>query len=114
MSIGGLVGGANIIDQIAGRVDPNRVIARINGKDISPEYFNNLVNQQINQAKANGQQINDMQYERARTSAWNNLVQEVLVNAEIEKRLNEPFPARSTIQVAGLPMGANVEVECLG
>ena len=85
MSIGGLVGGANIIDQIAGRVDPNKVIARINGKDISPEYFNNLVNQQINQAKANGQQINDMQYERARTSAWNNLVQEVLVNAEIEK-----------------------------
>ena len=63
MSIGGLVGGANIIDQIAGRVDPNRVIARINGKDISPEYFNNLVNQQINQAKANGQQINDMQYD---------------------------------------------------
>ena len=85
MSIGGLVGGANIIDQIAGRVDPNKVIARINGKDISPEYFNNLVNQQINQAKANGQQINDMQYDRARTSAWNNLVQEVLVNAEIEK-----------------------------
>ena len=37
-----------------------------------------------------------------------------LVNAEIEKRLNQPFPARSTIQVAGLPMGANVEVECLG
>ena len=36
------------------------------------------------------------------------------VNAEIEKRLNEPFPARSTIQVAGLPMGASVEVECLG
>ena len=43
------------------------------------------MNQQINQAKANGQQINDMQYERARTSAWDNLVQEVLVNAEIEK-----------------------------
>lgn len=37
-----------------------------------------------------------------------------LVNAEIEKRLTEPYPARSTIQVVGLPMGANVEVECLG
>ena len=37
-----------------------------------------------------------------------------LVNAEIEKRLTEPLPARSTIQVVGLPMGANVEVECLG
>ena len=37
-----------------------------------------------------------------------------LVNTEIKKRLKEPFPARSTIQVVGLPMGANVEVECLG
>ena len=37
MSIGGLVGGANIIDQIVGRVDPNRVIARINEQDISPD-----------------------------------------------------------------------------
>ena len=58
MSVGGLVGGANIIDQIAGRVDPSRVIARINDQDISPDYFNNLVNQQINQAKENGQTVN--------------------------------------------------------
>ena len=78
MSIGGLVGGANIIDLLAGKVDPNRVIARINGKDISPDYFNNLVNQQINQAKSSGQQINEQQYERARNTAWDNLVQEVL------------------------------------
>ena len=37
-----------------------------------------------------------------------------LVNSEIEKRLKEPYPARSTIQVVGLPMGARVEIECLG
>ena len=37
-----------------------------------------------------------------------------LVNAEIEKRINGEYPARSTIQVAGLPMGARVEIECLG
>ena len=85
MSIGGLVGGANIIDQLAGRVDPNRVIARINGQDISPDYFNNLVNQQINQFKSNGQQVNDALYERARNIAWNNLIQEVIVSKEIEK-----------------------------
>jgi parvulin-like peptidyl-prolyl isomerase len=85
MSVGGLVGGANIIDQIVGRVDPNRVIARINGKDISPDYFNNLVNQQVNQSKSSGQQINDLQYERARNTAWDNLVREVLVSMEIER-----------------------------
>jgi len=37
-----------------------------------------------------------------------------LVNAEIEKRIIGEFPARTTIQVAGLPMGARVEIECLG
>jgi len=85
MSVGGLVGGANIIDQIAGRVDPSRVIARINDQDISPDYFNNLVNQQINQAKENGQTVNDALYERVRNSAWTNLVQEVLVSSEIKR-----------------------------
>ena len=85
MSIGGLVGGANIIDQIVGRVDPNRVIAQINGQDISPDYFNNLVNQQIDQARSSGQQVNDMMYDRARSAAWDNLLQQVLVSAEIER-----------------------------
>ena len=85
MSIGGLVGGANIIDQLVGRVDPTRVIARINDQDISPDYFNNLVNQQINQFKSSGQQVNESMYERARGAAWTNLVQEVLVSGETKR-----------------------------
>lgn len=85
MSIGGLVGGANIIDQLVGRVDPTRVIARINDQDISPDYFNNLVNQQINQFKSSGQTVNESMYERARGAAWTNLVQEVLVTGEIKR-----------------------------
>ena len=43
MTIGGLVGGANIIDQLIGRVNPLTTIAQINGQDISPDYFNQLV-----------------------------------------------------------------------
>ena len=85
MSIGGLVGGANIIDQLVGRVDPTRLIARINDQDISPDYFNNLVNQQINQFKSSGQTVNESMYERARGAAWTNLVQEVLVSGEIKR-----------------------------
>ncbi|MFL3013072.1 MAG: peptidylprolyl isomerase [Candidatus Neomarinimicrobiota bacterium] len=85
MSIGGLVGGANIIDQLVGKVDPTRVIARINDQDISPDYFNNLVNQQINQFKSSGQTVNESMYERARGAAWTNLIQEVLVSGEIKR-----------------------------
>ena len=43
MTVGGLVGGANIIDQLFGNVNPQTTIARINGEDISPDQFNNIV-----------------------------------------------------------------------
>ena len=33
------------------------------------------------------------------------------MNAVYAKYFREPFPARSTIQVAGLPRGAQVEIE---
>ena len=59
----------------------------------------------------NGKSINDV---KKFLVSLTDLSVTPLVNAEIEKRLTEPFPARSTIQVVGLPMGANVEVECLG
>lgn len=33
------------------------------------------------------------------------------MNAEYGRRFAEPFPARSTVAVAGLPLGARVEIE---
>jgi reactive intermediate/imine deaminase len=35
------------------------------------------------------------------------------VNAVMAARFSEPFPARSTIQVAALPRGAAVEIEAI-
>jgi len=35
------------------------------------------------------------------------------MNAVYSKYFSEPFPARSTIQVAGLPRGAQVEIEVI-
>jgi hypothetical protein len=87
MTIGGLVGGANILDILAGNVDPRTTIAQINGEDISPDYFNQLVSQQLEQARSNGQKLNDFQIRRARDTAWDNMLQDVLVSQEV-KRLN--------------------------
>ncbi len=87
MTIGGLVGGANVLDILAGNVDPRTTIAQINGEDISPNYFNQLVSQQLEQARSNGQQLNDFQIRRARDTAWDNMLQDVLVSQEV-KRLN--------------------------
>ena len=85
MTLGGLVGGANIIDQIFGKVNPQTTIARINGQDISPDRFNNIVNQQLQSSRANGQAINDFQLQRARNTAWDNLLQDILVTQEVER-----------------------------
>jgi len=87
MTIGGLVGGANVLDILAGNVDPRTTIAQINGEDISPDYFNQLVSQQLEQARSNGQKLNDFQIRRARDTAWDNMLQDVLVSQEV-KRLN--------------------------
>ena len=57
MTMGGLVGGANIIDQLFGNVNPQTTIARINGQDISPDNFNNRVNQQLQNSRTAGQNI---------------------------------------------------------
>ena len=85
MTIGGLVGGADIVGQLTGRVDPSRVLARINGHDISPAYFSRLVSQQLEQTRANGQQVNDFQIQRARDTAWDNILQDILVSQEVER-----------------------------
>ena len=87
MTVGGLVGGANIVDQLFGNVNPQTTIARINDQDISPERFNNLVNQQLQNARSTGQTLNDFQIQRIRNSAWDSMVQDVLVSQEV-KRLN--------------------------
>ena len=85
MTVGGLVGGANIIDQLIGNTNPQTTIARINGEVISPSQFNNLVNQQLASLKNSGQTINEFQLNQARNRAWENLLQDILVTQEVEK-----------------------------
>ena len=44
MTVGGLVGGANIIDQLLGRVNPAEAIGSVNGDLITPDQFNQAYN----------------------------------------------------------------------
>ena len=85
MTVGGLVGGANIIDQLIGKADPQTTIAKVNGEIISPAQFNSLVNQQLTNLKSNGQIVNEFQINQARNRAWDNMLQDILVTQEVEK-----------------------------
>ncbi|MFL3006138.1 MAG: peptidylprolyl isomerase [Candidatus Neomarinimicrobiota bacterium] len=85
MTVGGLVGGANIIDQLIGNTNPQTTIAKVNGEIISPSQFNSLVNQQLTNLKSNGQSVNDFQINQARNRAWDNMLQDILVTQEVER-----------------------------
>ncbi len=85
MTVGGLVGGANVIDQLLGKTNPAEAVGVINGEKIPPDFFNQLVSQQLEQYRTNGQTVNDQMLDGIRTQVWDNIIQENLVAAEIEK-----------------------------
>ncbi len=84
MTVGGLVGGANIIDELFGRVDPSTAVGKVNGEIISPNLFSQEVGRQLDEIRASGQQVDDTQFDRVRTQVWDNFVKDIIVQQEIE------------------------------
>lgn len=84
MTVGGLVGGANVIDQLLGKTNPAEAIGVINGEKIPPNFFNQLVNQQLEQYRTGGQTVSEQTLESVRNQVWENIIQENLVAAAIE------------------------------
>ena len=84
MTVGGLVGGVDILDNLLGKTNPAEAIGVINGEKIPPDFFNQLVNQQLEQYRAGGQTVSDQMLENTRNQVWNNIIRENLVGAAIE------------------------------
>ena len=84
MTVGGLVGGANIIDQLLGRVNPAEAIGLVNGQKITPNQFNQAVNAQMDAIRNSGSQVSDQDLERVRSQVWNGFIEEYLTKEAIE------------------------------
>ena len=84
MTVGGLGGGANILDQLFGRIDPSTGIGAVNGEIISPESFTRLVGNRIDQARANGQTIDDRTLDQTRKQVWDNIIRDYLVAQKVK------------------------------
>ena len=87
MTIGGLVGGANIIDQLLGRVSPSEAIGSVNGSHITPGQFNQAVNVRMESLRNSGTEISDQQLNSIREEVWNAFIEERLTEQAI-KELN--------------------------
>ncbi|MFQ6606672.1 MAG: SurA N-terminal domain-containing protein [Fidelibacterota bacterium] len=85
MTVGGLVGGANILDQLLGKVDPTKAIGMVNGDVISPTEFSNLVTRQIDQLRSAGQEVTDQDIDRIREQVWEGYIRDILVAQALEE-----------------------------
>ena len=85
MTVGGLVGGANILDQLFGRISPSDAIGAVNGEIISPDFFTRLVGNRIDQARADGQTIDDRTLDQTRKQVWDNIVRDFLVAQKVKE-----------------------------
>ena len=85
ISIGGLVGGANIIDQLFGRVDPSTAIGVVNGQKISPDDFSRAVSARLEQVRSSGREIVDRDFDQARKQVWDDYIREILISQSIER-----------------------------
>jgi len=83
MTVGGLVGGANILDTILGKVDPRTSIGMVNGESISPEQFSQMVSNQLEDYRQSGEEITDLDLARIRDKVWESLIQDVLIRQAV-------------------------------
>ncbi len=85
MTVGGLVGGANIIDQLLGRVSPAEAIGSVNGSHITPDQFNQAVNVRMEALRSSGTEISDQHMDAIREEVWNAFIEERLTEQAIEE-----------------------------
>lgn len=84
MSVGGLVGGADITDIISG--NRSSAFTVVNGEEIlREEYFRSLENERDAFRQRNGVEPNDQQMNQLSEQVWDNLVTQILLSQEIKK-----------------------------
>ena len=85
MTIGGMVGGANILDTIFGRVSPSDAIGIVDGEIISPDDFIRAVNLRAEQYRNNGQETDERLMYNIRNEVWDNYIRDILVYKKIDE-----------------------------
>jgi len=86
MSVGGLVGGADIVNQLFGRVDPSKAILVVDGVSISPDLFFSQVDQRLQQARSQGIEYDQGRVDIEREQVYNQIIQSYLIENELKKR----------------------------
>ncbi|HDP67251.1 MAG TPA: hypothetical protein ENN20_01980 [Candidatus Marinimicrobia bacterium] len=87
MTIGGLVGGADITDLFSRSRRLQGKAGVVNGNELDGMYYSRLVQQQLEEYRESGQEITEAVVENIGDQIWQSFINETLIDKEI-KRLN--------------------------
>lgn len=85
MAIGGLVGGANIMDLVFGGKNIRINAGKINGKNITHNRYLQQRENQLNRMRRQGQTIDNRAYQNAGDFAWNAIIERELKDEKIKQ-----------------------------
>ena len=85
MAVGGLVGGANIMDLVFGGKNIRLNAGKINGKNITHSRYIQQREIQLNRMRRQGQAIDNRAYQNAGDFAWNAIIERELKDEKIKK-----------------------------
>ncbi len=86
MTVGGLVGGADIVNQLFGRVDISKAIVVVNGEAIPPDLFFHQLDHRLEQSRAQGVEVDDRSLDFERERIFNELIEATIINQQIAER----------------------------
>ena len=85
MTVGGLVGGANIMNLIFGGRNIRLNAGRINGQNITHNRYIRQRDNQLAQMRSQGQEIDNRAYQNAGDFAWNAIIERELQDQKIKQ-----------------------------
>ena len=85
MTVGGLVGGANILDLVFKTKNSRQHVGWVGDTGITHQRFIRERDNQLAQLRRQGQTINGRAYQNASNAAWNNLVERILKDQKIDE-----------------------------
>ena len=83
MSVGGLVGGANILDLVFKGKNSRQYVGWVGSTSITHQSFIRARDNQLAQLRRAGQTVDGRAYQNASNSAWNTLVERILKDEKI-------------------------------
>lgn len=85
MTVGGLVGGADILDIFSQKGRLKDAAGMVNGKKLEAAQYSRMIQNELEQYRQNNQEVSDMEMDRISEDVWQSFINETLIAKEIKK-----------------------------